>query len=59
MGDLDADLREAQEWYSGLADDDPVKYDFEAFVYMTLSHAARRRADQYRAAEARRSRRER
>lgn len=45
-------------WYAGLAIDDPVRYEFEAFVYQRVAYACARKADQIHAAEARRSARE-
>ena len=46
---------EAIDWYVGLADDDPVKHEFEAFVYTIAARAAWRHADLLHAAERRRS----
>jgi len=50
---------EMTTWYDGLAEDDPDRYEFTAFVYMTCARAAWRRADLCRASAARRSLRER
>lgn len=50
--------QEAMEWYDGLAEDDPVKHEFEAFVYNICARASWRQADLLRAAERRRSARE-
>lgn len=50
---------EMQVWFNGLAEDDPDRYEFTAFVYMTCARAAWRRADLCRASQARRSLRER
>jgi hypothetical protein len=51
--------REALEWFDGLAEDDPVKHEFEAFVYTICARAAWRQADLLRAAQRRRSHSER
>lgn len=48
---------EMQTWYAGLAEDDPTRHEFEAFLYMRLSYACQRKAETLRASEARRSHR--
>lgn len=50
---------EMQAWYAGLADDDPARHEFEAFVYMRLSYACQRKAELLHATRRHRSRCER
>lgn len=42
-------------WLASLPDDDPRKYELQAFIFMTLARAAWRRVDQLQAVERRRS----
>lgn len=46
-------------WYAGLAEDDPIRHEFEAYVYMRVSYACQRKAELLRATTRHRSPRER
>lgn len=58
MAEKPGTYREAIDWYDSLREDDPVKHEFEAFVYQIAARASWRHADLLRAAERRRSPRE-
>lgn len=44
---------EMQAWYAGLAEDDPTRHEFEAFIYQRLSYACQRKAELLRATKRR------
>lgn len=53
---LDEQWNEMLAWLVGLPDDDPVKHEVLATIWITCARAAWRRADHCKALEARRSR---